>query len=241
MCNKQRLYLVRVFIFSHYKDSRTVLMSEKQGDLRTVWAEELSRYWSLLNSAVCVYDRMDSFVLAETFKYLYLLFSDKDDLLVDVDEYVFSTEAHFLPLFLSTQIHNRTSPMVCIGPLITAFSLQLIEQSPPHSIRYRQKFLKCFHQNYFCTLQTCAIRHCSRADYLWVNDVWYHAYRRPFPTVPTTLWVNDVWRVISRLQTAIPNSAIHAVSQWRVISRLLTAIPDSADHAVSQRRVIPRV
>ena len=46
---------------------------------------------------------MDSFVLAETFKYLYLLFSDKDNLMVDVDEFVFSTEAHFLPLFLSTQ------------------------------------------------------------------------------------------------------------------------------------------
>jgi len=60
---------------------------------------------------------MDSFVLAETFKYLYLLFSDKDDLLVDVDEYVFSTEAHFLPLFLSTQAHgdrNATPTPVCL-------------------------------------------------------------------------------------------------------------------------------
>ena len=66
---------------------------------------------------VCVSDRMDSFVLAETFKYLYLLFSDKDDLLVDVDEYIFSTEAHFLPLFLSTQAHkehNGTSILVCL-------------------------------------------------------------------------------------------------------------------------------
>ena len=58
---------------------------------------------------------MDSFVLAETFKYLYLLFSDKDHLIVDVDEFVFSTEAHFLPLFLSTsqtsrKEHNDTTP-----------------------------------------------------------------------------------------------------------------------------------
>jgi len=66
-------------------------------------------------------DRMDSFVLAETFKYLYLLFSDKDDLLVDFDEYIFSTEAHFLPLFLSTQAtdvsneRNRTSTLVCLS------------------------------------------------------------------------------------------------------------------------------
>jgi len=61
---------------------------------------------------------MDSFVLAETFKYLYLLFTDKEDLLVDVDEFVFTTEAHFLPLFLSTQSqmphsgHNGTAPVV---------------------------------------------------------------------------------------------------------------------------------
>ena len=33
-------------------------------------------------------DRMHSFVLAETFKFLYLLFSDKDDLIIDVNECV---------------------------------------------------------------------------------------------------------------------------------------------------------
>ena len=71
---------------------------------------------------VCVCDRMDSFVLAETFKYLYLLFSDKDDLLVDIDEYVFSTEAHFLPLFLSSE-RNGTSTLVC---LFVRFSLSLL-------------------------------------------------------------------------------------------------------------------
>jgi AcrR family transcriptional regulator len=52
---------------------------------------------------------MDSFVLAETFKYLYLLFSDKEDLLLDVNDYVFTTEAHLLPLFLSSYLpvpHN---------------------------------------------------------------------------------------------------------------------------------------
>lgn len=30
-------------------------------------------------------DRMDSFVLAETFKYLYLLFSEDNDLMIDID------------------------------------------------------------------------------------------------------------------------------------------------------------
>ncbi|XP_017777987.1 PREDICTED: ER degradation-enhancing alpha-mannosidase-like protein 3 [Nicrophorus vespilloides] len=46
-------------------------------------------------------DRMDSFVLAETFKYLYLLFSDADDLILNMDEFIFTTEAHLLPLSLS--------------------------------------------------------------------------------------------------------------------------------------------
>jgi len=66
---------------------------------------------------------MDSFVLAETFKYLYLLFSDKDDLLVNVDEYVFSTEAHFLPLFLTTQAHNEQNGTSALVRLIVVLFL----------------------------------------------------------------------------------------------------------------------
>nr|XP_054769385.1 ER degradation-enhancing alpha-mannosidase-like protein 3 [Lytechinus pictus] len=46
-------------------------------------------------------DRMDSFVLAETFKYLYLLFAEPEDLTINVDNYLFTTEAHLLPLSLS--------------------------------------------------------------------------------------------------------------------------------------------
>ncbi|XP_034254051.1 ER degradation-enhancing alpha-mannosidase-like protein 3 [Thrips palmi] len=46
-------------------------------------------------------DRMDSFVLAETFKYLYLLFSDPSDLVLDLDQFLFTTEAHLLPLTLA--------------------------------------------------------------------------------------------------------------------------------------------
>lgn len=45
---------------------------------------------------------MDSFFLAEMFKYLYLLFSEKSQLPIDIDEYIFTTEAHLLPVSLST-------------------------------------------------------------------------------------------------------------------------------------------
>ncbi|KAG2465321.1 EDEM3 protein, partial [Polypterus senegalus] len=47
-------------------------------------------------------DRMDSFFLAEMFKYLFLLFSEKADLPFNIDDYVFTTEAHLLPVTLSS-------------------------------------------------------------------------------------------------------------------------------------------
>jgi hypothetical protein len=43
-------------------------------------------------------DRMDSFVLAETFKYLYLLFDSTPHSSIDVEQFIFTTEAHLLPL-----------------------------------------------------------------------------------------------------------------------------------------------
>uniref|UniRef100_UPI0037E86922 ER degradation-enhancing alpha-mannosidase-like protein 3 isoform X2 n=1 Tax=Semicossyphus pulcher TaxID=241346 RepID=UPI0037E86922 len=55
-------------------------------------------------------DRMDSFFLAEMFKYLFLLFADAEDLPFDVEDYVFTTEAHLLPLSLSTAPHSSSIP-----------------------------------------------------------------------------------------------------------------------------------
>lgn len=52
-------------------------------------------------------DRMDSFVLSETIKYLYLIFSDPSDLLINIDDFIFTTEAHLLPLSLG-QLGNQT-------------------------------------------------------------------------------------------------------------------------------------
>ncbi|XP_065646792.1 endoplasmic reticulum mannosyl-oligosaccharide 1,2-alpha-mannosidase [Hydra vulgaris] len=42
-------------------------------------------------------DKMESFFLGETLKYLYLLFSDDD--IIPLDKFVFNTEAHPLPVF----------------------------------------------------------------------------------------------------------------------------------------------
>lgn len=43
-------------------------------------------------------DKMETFYLAETLKYLYLLFSDDPDLM-PLDKWVFNTEAHPLPVY----------------------------------------------------------------------------------------------------------------------------------------------
>jgi mannosidase alpha-like ER degradation enhancer 3 len=55
-------------------------------------------------------DRMDSFVLAETFKYLYLLFAEEEELAIQIDDYVFTTEAHILPLSLSRAQNGGRTP-----------------------------------------------------------------------------------------------------------------------------------
>ncbi|XP_044751179.1 ER degradation-enhancing alpha-mannosidase-like protein 3 [Coccinella septempunctata] len=51
-------------------------------------------------------DRMDSFVLSETFKYLFLLFADQEDLILNINEFIFTTEGHLFPLTLGGR--NRT-------------------------------------------------------------------------------------------------------------------------------------
>lgn len=45
-------------------------------------------------------DKMESFFLAETLKYLYLIFSD-DPQLISLDKYVFNSEGHPLPIIHS--------------------------------------------------------------------------------------------------------------------------------------------
>lgn len=44
-------------------------------------------------------DKMETFYLAETLKYLYLLFGD--DSVLPLDSFVFNTEAHPLPVYSS--------------------------------------------------------------------------------------------------------------------------------------------
>merc|ERR1719209_2826041 len=56
-------------------------------------------------------DRMDSFVITETFKYLYLLFAKDEDLFLDISQFVFTTEAHLLPLTLARLSNSTAVPV----------------------------------------------------------------------------------------------------------------------------------
>lgn len=60
-------------------------------------------------------DKMESFWLAETLKYLYLMFDDSQPPVVPLDQYVFNTEAHPLPIIgspadLAMASHYRKGP-----------------------------------------------------------------------------------------------------------------------------------
>lgn len=79
-------------------------------------------------------DKMSSFVLAETLKYLYLLFSNDNETHVDLDQFIFSTEGHLLPIKLGlTESTNKAlkknndnisvSPNKVLDPVTTLHSI----------------------------------------------------------------------------------------------------------------------
>jgi len=66
---------------------------------------ETGGYTSILNvenPKSRVEDRMETFLMSETFKYLYLLFAAES--IIPLDEFVFNTEAHPLPIFVPTML-----------------------------------------------------------------------------------------------------------------------------------------
>lgn len=49
-------------------------------------------------------------MLSETFKYLYMIFSEPSEMLFDPDNYVLTTEAHFLPLTIGDAASGEQVP-----------------------------------------------------------------------------------------------------------------------------------
>lgn len=99
-------------------------------------------------------DRMDSFFLTETLKYLYLLFATKKDLIVDLDQFVFTTEAHFLPLSLSSmqldEISKISEKADALSPPPSSF-LTFVDEEKDGSMQY--------------------FRHCPNVKYLIKKDL----------------------------------------------------------------------
>lgn len=62
-------------------------------------------------------------MLAETLKYLFLLFADPADLVLDLDEFLFTTEAHLLPLSLA---RNSNYTVVTVRNIIHCYAKIII-------------------------------------------------------------------------------------------------------------------
>ncbi|XP_063982642.1 ER degradation-enhancing alpha-mannosidase-like protein 3 [Diachasmimorpha longicaudata] len=74
-------------------------------------------------------DTMDSFVLSETFKYLFLLFTETNDLVLDLDEFIFTTEGHLLPLTLASVRPNVSSELD-----VDTVQVQELDRTCPNSL-----------------------------------------------------------------------------------------------------------
>ena len=61
-------------------------------------------------------DMMESFLLGETFKYLYMLFADKQE--INLDQWVFNTEAHPLPVQQNWDYQKLSKNFVKEGALV---------------------------------------------------------------------------------------------------------------------------
>ena len=86
-----------------------------------------------------------------------------------------STGGSKLHLYCLLQLHV----LISLSPAVqrtSRKSLQLHQLSPVRWIRYPRKLSKRSYQNYFLTLQPCAIRRCYKVLYLRVNVtlLWYH-------------------------------------------------------------------
>ncbi|CAF0742825.1 unnamed protein product [Adineta ricciae] len=90
-------------------------------------------------------DRMDSFVLAETFKYLYLLFDSIPHRYIDIDQFLFTTEAHLLPLNLLLFNINDT-----LKTEFNRLTLKSIEQYEPRNVSMSERLNERKAKSYQC-------------------------------------------------------------------------------------------
>ncbi|KAH8725229.1 alpha-mannosidase IC [Phaeosphaeriaceae sp. PMI808] len=83
-------YMYRITGESKYQDIAWEMFQSISINTQTEFANAAIE--NVMNTPVVTYDSMESFWLAETLKYFYLIFSDSDE--VSLDDFVFNTEAH---------------------------------------------------------------------------------------------------------------------------------------------------
>lgn len=83
-------YMYRITGETKYQDVAWDMFQAINTHTRTQFAN--AAIWDVMKTPVEQYDSMESFWLAETLKYFYLIFSDPDE--ISLDEFVFNTEAH---------------------------------------------------------------------------------------------------------------------------------------------------
>ncbi|KAA0184403.1 hypothetical protein HAZT_HAZT005372 [Hyalella azteca] len=108
------------FRFSDGMEAKALKSSEKYYILRPESLEKHCRVEGGYSGIQNVYlenshkdDVQQSFLFAETLKYLYLIFSD--DSLISLDEWVFNTEAHPIPILNKNSFYRAAS-----APVVTA-------------------------------------------------------------------------------------------------------------------------
>lgn len=102
-------------------------------------------------------DKMESFWLAETLKYLYLMFDDSQPAVLPLDQFVFNTEAHPLPIVGSAadkalQSHYQQRPSGVGGASADNRTVEARAQVQMHSQNSHLCILQCG-----CWLQANAI------------------------------------------------------------------------------------
>lgn len=99
------------YLFKATKDDYYVRIAKKMVEQMEKYSRVKCGYAAIADLKTKQHDdRLDSFVYAETFKYLYLMFVDNDDpdLRFDIDDFIFSTEAHLIPLDMNYYVNDSS-------------------------------------------------------------------------------------------------------------------------------------
>lgn len=104
---------------------------------------------SVTQDKVTFMDKMETFYLAETLKYLYLLFSDQPDLL-PLSNWVFNTEAHPLPIY-QEWLQLAGHVLLVLNFLLSFTNNVVVCCTSSHIVHFNREF-ECFSIYYYSSV-----------------------------------------------------------------------------------------